>query len=226
MEIIQTRTRFQRHLATGVVHRPRLLLPHHVTEVRGVPVTTIGRSVFDIAPRLRDERLDLLIDRIIAKSPGALAALRELLPELARRGRPGISAMRAQLAKRPKGYVPVASGLEMRFERICLEAGLPKMRRQVDKGGHEWIGRVDFSDELAILYEVDSVLHHTTPGDVARDEARDRALRAAGHPKIVRIREEDLWYHPDRVIEQVRAARGEVLGMVRGGLAPRTMPSS
>lgn len=184
-----------------------LLLPHHVTEVRGIPIATLPRTLFDIAPLVHEDRLDAIIDRLIAKSPGVLEGLRSMLPELAQRGRPGIAVMRRQLAKRPVGYVPVASGLERRFEKLAKEAGVRQLRRQVDVGGHEWIGRVDFVDDLTLLYEVDSILHHTTPGDVARDAARDRALKAAGFADVVRVPEEDIWYHPGRAVARVRAAR-------------------
>ncbi|MEY2569468.1 MAG: hypothetical protein QOE35_3997 [Actinomycetota bacterium] len=211
LEITQTRDMLVRPAPIARVHRPVLLLPHHVTELRGIPTATLPRTVFDIAPVIHEGRLDVIIDRVIAKSPGVLEGLRSLLPELAQRGRPGIAVMRRQLAKRPPGYVPVASGLERRFEKLAHEAGARQLRRQVDVGGHEWIGRVDFVDELHLLYEVDSILHHTTPGDIARDAARDRAMEAAGFPDVVRIPEEDIWYHPERAVARVRAARASRL---------------
>ena len=206
-EITQRRDMLLRPEPIAQVHRPMLVLPHHVTEVRGIPVATVPRTLFDIAPLVHEERLDVIIDLVIAKSPGVLEGLRAMLPELAQRGRPGIAVMRRQLDKRPPGYVPVASGLERRFDKLAREAGVRQLRRQVDVGGHEWLGRVDFVDELPLLYEVDSVLHHTTPGDVARDAARDRAMKAAGFADVVRIPEEDVWYHPGRVVTRIREAR-------------------
>ena len=210
LQITQMRDMLLRPKPIARVHRPVLLPPHHVTELRGIPVATVPRTLFDISPLIHEDRLDVIIERVIAKSPGVLEGLRSMLPELARRGRPGIAVMRRQLAKRPVGYVPVASGLERRFERLAKDAGVRQLRRQVDVGGHEWIGRVDFVDELPLLYEVDSVLHHTTPGDVARDDARDRAMKAAGFADVVRIPEEDVWYHPDRVVARICEARRHI----------------
>jgi very-short-patch-repair endonuclease len=193
-----------------------LLLPHHVTEVQGIPVTTLPKTIFDVAHRLKEDRLDRLIEMVIAKSPGILPALHALLDELACRGRPGIRAMRTQLRARPIGYVACQSALELRFARILEGAGEPPLTRQVDVGGHDWIGRVDFADlPIRVLFEIDSILHHTTPGDVARDEARDRALRAAGWAEVVRIPEEHIWYQPWLVVECVRRARAEARGGVR-----------
>ncbi|HEX2701508.1 MAG TPA: hypothetical protein VHM89_15010, partial [Acidimicrobiales bacterium] len=39
-----------------------------------------------------------------------------------------------------------ASGLEARFARLLAEAGGAPLEAQVDVGGHEWVGRVDFLD--------------------------------------------------------------------------------
>jgi very-short-patch-repair endonuclease len=228
LEIVHPRHGSLRPPPIARVHRPRLLLPHHVTEVRGIPVATLPRVLFEIASMIHEDRLDVIIDRVIARSPGVLDGLRAMLPELAQRGRPGIAVMRRQLAKRPPGYVPVASGLERRFEKLAHGAGVRQLRRQVDVGGHEWVGRVDFVDELHLLYEVDSILHHTTPGDVARDGARDRAMKAAGFADVVRVPEEDVWYHPDRAVARVRAARASVPNWavnprgIHGDLRPRS----
>lgn len=207
LEIAHPRDHMLRPPPIAIVRRPLILPAHHVTEVRGIAVTTLARTLFDIASRIHEDRLDVLIERGIARSPALLEALRAMLPELAQRGRPGIGVMRRQLAKRPAGYIPVASGLERRLDKLARAAGVPALRRQVDVGGHEWLGRVDFADEIPLLYEVDSILHHTSPGDVARDEARDRAMRAAGFREVVRIPEEDIWYHPDRAVARIQEAR-------------------
>jgi very-short-patch-repair endonuclease len=207
-EVVQSRSRFRRSTTLGTRHRPTLLLPHHVTEVQGIPVTTLPRTIFDLAARIPEGRLDRLIEMTIAKSPGMLPALRTMLDELACRGRPGIAVMRKLLAKRPGDYVACQSGLELRFDRILEEAGAEPLTRQVDVGGHDWLARVDFRDLLLrILFEVDSILHHTTPGDRARDQARDRALKAAGWADVVRVPEEEIWYQPWLAVERVRAAR-------------------
>jgi hypothetical protein len=216
IEVVQFRAQFRRENSLGPRHRPKLLLPHHVTEVRGIPVTTIGRTLFDIAPRIKEDRLDRLIEMVIGKSPGTLPVLHSLLDELACRGRPGIAVMRKMLAKRPVGYVACESGLEFRFARILEDAGERALARQVDAGGHDWIGRVDFADlTLKALFEVDSILHHTTPADRARDAARDRALKAAGWAAVERIPEEEIWYRPWLALERVRRVRAELRGLSR-----------
>ena len=195
-----------------VRHRPVLLLPHHVTEVRGVPVTTIARTIFDLAAiGTPMGRLANVINLVANRSPGTLVALHRTLDELAERGRPGIRVMRTLLAERPPGTLLPQSGLERRFETILRNAGGAPMERQIDLGGHEWLGRVDFLDRrLLLIVEVDSILHHTSPMDRARDEARDKALLAAGYRKVLRVPEEHIWYEPWLAVEAVRTARREL----------------
>jgi very-short-patch-repair endonuclease len=193
------------------LHRPWLLLPHHRREVRGVPVTSLPRTIFDLSARLSDERLGRVVNLVANRSPGALVALHEILGELAGRGRPGVRAMRAVLRERPIGSALPMSGLEMRFETILRERGQAPLRRQVDLGGHEWLGRVDYHDDaIGLVVEIDSVLHHTSPMDRARDEERDRRLLTAGFQRVLRIPEEDVWYHPHLVHEAVRDARRDL----------------
>lgn len=99
----------------AIVHRPSLLPPSHVTERHGIPVTTLSRTLFDVAGGLRPGRLERVVDTVVAKSPATLLALRALLTELGAPGRPGVATMRAVLSERPDGYVATASGLEARF---------------------------------------------------------------------------------------------------------------
>jgi len=207
VEVSRPRSRSSCATAVAVAHHPRLFLPSHVTERHGIPVTTLSRTMFDVAGRLHPARLERLIDTVVSRSPSALAALHALLAESAASGRDGVAAMRSVLGSRPEGYVATASGLEARFARILAEAGEAPLERQVDVGGHEWVGRVDFLDRpLRIVVEVDSEIHHTSPLDRAHDQRRDAALRKAGY-HIVRVTEDDVWRHPDVALTQVREAR-------------------
>jgi hypothetical protein len=192
----------------AIVHRPSLLPPSHVTERHGIPVTTLSRTLFDVAGGLRPGRLERVVDTVVAKSPATLLALRTVLAELGASGRPGVAAMRALLSERPDGYVATASGLEARFARILADAGEPPLSRQVDLGGHDWIGRVDFVDRARrIVVEVDSDVHHTSPLDRVHDRRRDDALLAAGWHQVIRVTEDAIWRRPDVAVSLVRDAR-------------------
>lgn len=193
----------------GVELRLLRHLPDHLTTtVAGIPVVTLPFLLFQLAGSEREDRVERALNTISTKSPAVLVRLHELLPELAEHGRNGIVFMREWLARNQPGSRPVASGLEGRFQRILADAGERPLDRQVDVGGHDWIGRVDFADrELAALFEVDSLLHHTSELDLAHDRDRDERLLAAGWAAVRRVPEEWIWYDPDRAVAIVRDTR-------------------
>lgn len=197
----------------AVLHLPGDLASEHATVRMGVPVTTVARTVFDLAGTVHPKRLSMLVDRVGTQSPATLQRLQQLFDELARPGKPGVAVLRSVLDSRPEGYIPPESNLERRFMDILASAGEPPMRRQVNLGGDEWIGRIDFVDDPPlVLAEIDSTTYHSSVTDRAADAARDEALRRAGFTEIVRITEDQVWHHPGEVVELIRAARRRARG--------------
>lgn len=192
-------------------HRPRLLLPHHRTVVRGIPVTTLPRTIYDLAAVLPLGRLARLVDTIDGRSPAILPLLHRMLPEMSARGRTGMTNMRVLLAERPPGDKVRPTGLERRFEQLMENAGYRGFERQVDVGGHSWLGRVDYLwADVGLIVEVDSDLHHASLIDRLHDAERVRGMLAAGYAKVVRATEENLWYRPWMVVEEVGGALREL----------------
>lgn len=206
LDVIRGRGQWAR---PGVASRwPRSLPAHHVTMVRGIPVVTLARAVFELAgmPEIA-RRLPRVIDTIDGRTPSLLIALHAMLPEIATRGKPGIQWMREVLSTRPPDRVRL-TGLERRFEWCLTSAGIAVPRRQVDIGGHSWIGRVDYLDEsIKVIYEIDSALHHRSELDTLNDKRRDAEAIAAGFAEVVRIDEEDVWYDPPTVRRIMRETR-------------------
>jgi very-short-patch-repair endonuclease len=212
VEVTARRSQF-RPSVLAWVHHPRLLLPDHITVHKGIEVTSVALTIYNVAGRIHPDRLNRLVVNVCKRSRSVHEQLHDLLPLLAERGRNGIGAMRVVLARWPRGCTFPDSGQEIRFEDLMAASGITGLRRQVDLGGHEWIGRVDYLCELTgVIFEIDSELHHTAPEDVAADEVRDAALTAAGHPEVVRIWAETLWSKPWTVPGIVRAARARQAG--------------
>lgn len=188
------------------LHEPRWLPPQHVTIIDDIPVTTLGRTIFDLAGDLHPERMKNVLDAALAMSPGLLSVLHRMLPEMAGRGRPGIRVMRELLAVRPIGYIAGASGTERRLYELADEAGV-QLVRQLDVGGSDWIGRVDAKVlPSGKLVECDSARYHTTITDIERDAQRDEDMKAAGFPDVVRIYEEVVWRQPEVAKRMLREA--------------------
>ena len=192
----------------ATVHESRYLPAHHTAVQDGIPITTVPRTLFDLAGCLHPGRTERAVDNALRHRFADLEDLRRVTIELLARGRTGSKLMRALLEARGVGYIPTASGLEASFLALLVAAGLELPEGQVDLGGEAWIGRVDFYyRHLRLVIEIDSDLYHTAKLDAESDERRDIALGAAGF-EVLRIRESSIRSSPHEVVAVVRVALG------------------
>jgi hypothetical protein len=189
------------------VHRSSSLPDHHQKIVDGLAVTTVARTLFDLAGSVHRKRVDRAIANCLTGRLVTLPALWRVHDDLAACGRTGTVLMRELLVARGEGYVAPASELEARLLQLLLEAGLPMPEREVDVGDSDgWVGRVEFVyREARLLIEADSRLHHSDVLDFERDRARDNRLMAAGW-RILRITWQMITERPDEVVALVRRA--------------------
>lgn len=194
-----------------VLHRPRLLPPHHCALNQGVPVTTVARTLFDLAGALHPGRTERALDNALTRKLVPLETMRAVTIELLEHGRTGSALMRRLLKARGAGYIPPASGLEARFLAVLARAGVETPECQVNVGGESWIGRVDhLFRRWHIVAEIDSELHHSSKLDRESDARRDAALRTAGFV-VLRFTDEQVWEHPHEVVAEVRAAIADAI---------------
>jgi very-short-patch-repair endonuclease len=187
-----------------VLHRARRLGADQITELDGLPITRPERVPFDLAnigePAARIERV---IDRLWSDRLVSGRSLRRVHASLPKRGFRGTALMRDLLDARPDDWVPPASGLEGRTMRLLERAGLTRYERQVDIGGDEWVGRVDFVNRRdRIIIEVQSDRHHAALSSRRDDQERFARLRAAGY-EVVPVWEDEVWHRPDDFVQRV-----------------------
>lgn len=193
------------------VHRSTRVLDHHVMVVRRVPVTTVPRTLFDLAWRTGPNVLDRAVEQALRHRLCTVGSLYRILAELGGRGRPGTVKMRNVLATRGLDYVPTKSDLEL-VGRALL----------ADVPGIEW--EVPFSDEQGFIRSVDSwVGHahlivefdgrefHSQPSDLRRDAEEDARLVALGNV-VQRLTWADLTVRAD-------ATRALIERLIHGGAA-------
>lgn len=199
----------------ATMHHLRALRAHHVVVIDGIVTQTVLRAIWCEAalyasPRRAEIgllRIGNLLDQAHKKHLVTWAALHEMVEDISQRGRAGTRIMKELASARPPGTSPTESRNEQRLEELLEDAGVRPLRRQVQVGGHEPIGRSDFRDDrLPLVTEINSLLHHTTPSDQAADERRYQALLDAGFTVLV-IWEDDLWRHPQAVVALVGQAR-------------------
>jgi len=166
----------------------------HVTEVDGFPVTTMERTLFDLAgltspARLRRrwaylpaDRVERMVDDALTRGQVTVPSLTRTFESLAGRGRPGTRLMREFLDVRGDGFVVTASELEDLFIGLVTDFGLPDPTRQVQVGSDgNWIGRIDFLFETAkLVVEADGRRFHSGRIASLEDRRRDLELLAAG----------------------------------------------
>jgi very-short-patch-repair endonuclease len=159
------------------VARQARVAPGERTVVAGIPVTTVARTLLDLAAVLDRHRLARALERSEALALTSETSLDVLIERHA--GRPGVGTLRRTLAE----LVPqlTRSELERRFLTFVERAGLPRPRTNVRlRLGEDWIEVDAVWPERRLVVELDSRAHHLTRAAFERDRRRDRQLQAAG----------------------------------------------
>jgi len=169
------------------VHRGDRVCRDELTVQRGVPCTTVARTLLDLATVLRGRRLDAAIEASERLELFDLRAVGILLGR--HRGRRGCGRLRRAIVGFDPELVRARSETEARFYCRCLDAGLPKplVNRLVEAGARAY--EVDLHwPEARVILEVDSPYHDTRAARI-RDPRRDAALRRHGWA-VIRGRDE------------------------------------
>lgn len=189
----------------GRLHQSCWLPAAHVIVVDGIRVTRPARMLFELAGTLGFKRFERAAHNAIAMKLVSVAEMRDMLTQMARKGRPGTRAFRTVVEAMERATGLPESGLELEFRSIVRNAGLPEPRLQVEIGDAAgFIARVDSVwDEPLVIGEVDSDRFHTAPLDVKADEVRDKRLRALGY-EVARFTERQIREQPHYVVRTLR----------------------
>ena len=205
--VLVPRSGLVREARPHTLHVSRRVRADHVVVLSGIPTVTPTRLPFDLAASMRPERVARVIDTLWSRRLTSGRLLHDMLAELATRGRPGITTMRALLEERGPDYRPPESGLEARVQQLLTEAGVTGFERQVDIGDDtRWLARVDFvHPRHRQILEVDGDRFHKALLDKTADAARTARLVAAGY-EVTRVTQFQVWHQPWTVIESARSA--------------------
>jgi very-short-patch-repair endonuclease/predicted transcriptional regulator of viral defense system len=189
----------------GIVHRADLD-PLDVEVVDAIPVTTVARTLIDLAgTQPRDDVEDALDDALYR----GLVSRRRLLwriDALAANGRAGVGVMRELLEERD-GMVSVPqSRFETRLLSVLKRGGIPKPEVQYPiKIGTRTVF-ADFAyPDAGLALEADSRKFHIARSRFEGDRERTNALVAIGW-RVMRITWVALRSRPDSVVDAVGRA--------------------
>jgi very-short-patch-repair endonuclease len=196
-------TRSGRRRQAGIdLHCVRRLDPRDVTNLRGIPITTVARTLIDICSVVPDRMVERALEqsyvlRLIA--PGAIEAALERAP-----GRK-TAPLKRLLAAQSHTPTLTRSELEEAFLALCRRSGMPDPEVNVQLHGYE----VDFLwRRQKRVIEVDGYAFHSTRGAFDRDRRKDVDLELAGFP-VTRFTHHQVLYEPD---DTLRRAQHLVLG--------------
>jgi very-short-patch-repair endonuclease len=183
------------------VHRGDTLNPLNdvVRQPDGLPVTTVARTLADLAQVLTPHQLERACHRAEVLRKLDAPAVEQLLARLP--GRRSRSLRRALASLAAADPDITRSELEERFLALVADAELPRPRVNATVAGHE----VDCLWRASrLIAETDGAAAHLTPTAFDEDRRRDAELQIAGF-RVVRFTWHQVTRHPDGVAETLEA---------------------
>jgi hypothetical protein len=165
----------------------------------GIPVTSVSRTLLDLAPVVQPRQLRRAIDE--AEQLGLFDS--RTVERLIRRshGHHGLRALQGALREYRGPPPPTRSELERRFLTVCGDAGLPPPQVNIFVAGWEvdvaWPAR-------RLVVELDGYAFHRSRSSFEKDRERDTALQLAGY-RVLRITHRRLDQKPAHVVNAVRS---------------------
>jgi len=190
----------------GGIHRHFAVLPEdEVTVERGIPVTTVPRTIFDLASVASVD----MVENALRQSEYLRLHDRLSLPHLLERyPRQGSRKIRECLFRRRELSGRARSWLEERFLPFLRRERLPLPRLNVwlEVGGRRH--QVDcLWPRPRVIVELDGFAAHGTRIAFREDRARDRRLRVAGYG-VTRVTKEQLEDEPEALAADLRELLG------------------
>lgn len=189
-----------RRTVPGVeVHRCANLDPRDVTVHRGIPVTTVARTLVDLTDELLAEELTNVIHEAAFRRRISIPGIREAMARA--NGRRQLARLEEAIGLWLAGSAGLKSRLEKTFLEIVAGARLPKPIPNIHVAGAE----VDaYWPDVRLAVEIDGP-NHTRPPTLVADGSRDRLLAEAG-VTVLRFSEFEIERRPEAVAASVATA--------------------
>lgn len=183
------------------VHRTRVLAADDVTSIAGIPVTTVARTLVDLAGAVPRDHLAKAIKEAERQRTFDLRAIRAAMARTRGRTGRGHQALKQAIEEHAAlGLSATDSVLEDAFLRLVDRTGLSKPATQVLVAGF----KVDAVWRTPrVVVELDGWAHHHTRDAFERDRERDATLTENGW-RVVRFTYRQVTQRPDAVGQTLR----------------------
>ncbi len=188
-----------RHGAPGIrLHRSRSLDAQDATDHEGIPITTVSRTLLDLAATARPSDLERALAQAERLQLYDHRAVQATIASA--NGHRGTHVLAQATTRKPKW---TRNEWEAEFLQELRDAGLPEPETNEafhvpDHGqcepDYHW-------PEHRVIVELDGFETHGTRAAFHADRAKDAALTASGH-RVLRFTRDD---HPTRAARRVRA---------------------
>ena len=163
------------------VHESKDLKGVDLSEVDGIPCTSLVRTLIDLPAVEHEVRAEQALDHACRTDAGILVPTRQRFVEVARRGRNGTRAMRRLLNERPGDHIPVGSSFEAKALRIIRRLDIPEPVRQHKITDGDFVAFPDISwPPVRFFIECDSLAFHFGKRPHQWDRQRRRHLKRLG----------------------------------------------
>jgi hypothetical protein len=179
--------------------RSRSLDARDTTTHQGIPITTIARTLLDLAATVRKDRLE----RALAQAERLRVYDHRAITDVIARGNGHRG--KATLARATRRTPQLTrSELEIAFRKLVGRAGLPEPlgNYTLDAPDHPQL-EVDFYwPAHRLVVETDGWDTHKTKAAFKSDRRKDAALTWAGY-RVMRFTYDDVVYEPDTVVARL-----------------------
>lgn len=192
---------WNRARSAGIIFHAAELPEEHLTKIYNLLVTTVARTVVDLARTLQFTDAVVVADSALHQEKTTKAELERIIAACVRW--PGVKqARRVVEFADERAESPFESVARVVFDQFGLDP--PELQATVLTPNSSF--RVDFLwREYKVIAESDGLLKYNERKDLIKQFERDRCLRDAGY-KVVHFTWEELFKTPEVVIRRILAA--------------------
>jgi very-short-patch-repair endonuclease len=182
------------------VFRHPTLRADEITDLDGIPTTTVARTLLDLAAVVPPHHLRRAVERAVELELFDLTAIHQTLDAHPRRaGRPALVTLLADL--QDHDLPRTRSDVEAAFLQLCLDHELPRPQVNHYDNGRER----DFRwPDHRLIAEVDGWTHHRSRAAFTTDRRRDREALAEGY-RVARFTATEVLRTPNAIATELRA---------------------